>query len=101
MDTNIKKMKITKKILIEKVYEKHPHLQKEDALRVVERFFAISKKNLGETGKLLLSGFGSFEIRKKKSRRGRKMQTGETMILAEQKTVTFKLSTLVHNKLNG
>lgn len=91
-------MKVTKKVLVEKVHNQHPHMQKEDAVKAVERFFAVSKKKLGENGKLVLSGFGTFEIREKKARRGRNPRTGETLILAERKIVMFKLSIKVRNK---
>ena len=42
------------------------------------------KRVLVEDGKLKISGFGNFEVKRKKDRRGRNPQTGEVMTITDR-----------------
>ena len=50
---------------------------------------------------LLLSGFGKFNVRDKKPRRGRNPQTGDDLMLDARRVVTFKPSGTLRDKVNG
>lgn len=93
-------MTLTKADLIHKVYEQH-QLTKAQAAETVELFLDIAKKSLQEGDGLLISGFGKFNIKQKQARRGRNPQTGEEMILAPRKVVTFKPSGQLRKLVNG
>jgi integration host factor subunit alpha len=45
-------------------------------------------------------GFGSFVVKKKKSRKGRNPQTGEPITITARKVLTFKPSILLKNVIN-
>ncbi len=92
-------MTLTKADLVQKVYQTHD-LTKVQAIDAVEKFLSISKNCLENGEDLLVSGFGKFNVKEKKARRGRNPQTGDELILAERKVVTFKPSGILRDKIN-
>jgi len=94
-------MTLTKADLILQVYKKHPDLTKAQATDSVETFLALSKNSLINGEDLLLSGFGKFNIKDKKSRRGRNPQTGAALTLEARRVVTFKPSGILRDKINS
>lgn len=50
---------------------------------------------------LLISGFGKWEVKKKRPRKGRNPQTGEDLTIDSRKVVTFISSSTLRRKLNG
>ena len=93
--------KVTKEELIQQVHKQHEGLTKIQATDSVEAFLRISKNSLINGSDLLLSGFGKFNVKDKKSRRGRNPQTGETLILDARRVVTFNPSGILRDKVNG
>ncbi|MCK5227667.1 MAG: integration host factor subunit alpha [Desulfobulbaceae bacterium] len=93
-------MTLTKADLIQKVYQVHD-LTKVQAADAVEAFLKISKDCLQSSDDLLVSGFGKFKVKQKKSRRGRNPQTGKELILDARKVVTFKPSGILRNRINS
>ncbi len=94
-------MTLTKADLIQQVYKKHPDLTKAQATDSVEAFLTLSKNSLINGEDLLLSGFGKFNIKDKKSRRGRNPQTGAALTLDARRVVTFKPSGILRDKINS
>ena len=94
-------MSLTKVDLVQQVYKQHEGLTKIQATDSVEAFLRISKNSLKNGSDLLLSGFGKFNVKDKKSRRGRNPQTGETLILDARRVVTFNPSGILRDKVNG
>lgn len=93
-------MALTKSHLIHVIYKSHDVTQAQ-ARDIVEAFLKISKDCLLVGDNLLISGFGKFQVKEKKERRGRNPQTGEDMILAARKVVTFKPSGKLRGQVNG
>ncbi|ADH85566.1 integration host factor subunit alpha [Desulfurivibrio alkaliphilus] len=93
-------MTLTKADLIQEVYQRH-NLSKSQATEVVEIFLSVAKDSLQEGEDLLLSGFGKFSVKQKNSRRGRNPQTGEELMLAPRRVITFKPSGLLRQRVNG
>lgn len=93
-------MTLTKADLIQRVYQDHD-LSKGQATRVVEAFLDIAKDTLRRGDDLLLSGFGKFNVKQKRARRGRNPQTGDELILAPRRVVTFKPSGILRKRING
>jgi integration host factor subunit alpha len=60
----------------------------------------IIKSKLSSGEDVLISGFGKFCVKKKRERRGRNPVTGENMILAPKRVVTFKCSGRLRHKIN-
>ena len=92
-------MTLTKADLVQKVYEIHD-LTKVQAADAVETFLSISKNCLENGHDLLVSGFGKFNVKVKKARRGRNPQTGDELILDARKVVTFKPSGILRDRIN-
>ncbi len=94
-------MTLTKADLVQAVYRnKHPRLSKSQSAEAVEHFLSIAKETLISGEDLLLSGFGKFNVKDKRARRGRNPQTGEELMLEARRVVTFKPSGILRRKIN-
>jgi integration host factor subunit alpha len=92
-------MALTKDKIINSVYESLG-LSKSQARRVVEQVFDIMKRTLEQGDSLLVSGFGKFMVKDKRSRRGRNPQTKQDLQLRARKVVLFKTSGVLRKKMN-
>ena len=73
----------------------------ENLLDIVETLIEIIKRTLESGEEVLISGFGKFQIKQKRARRGRNPATDEDMILPARRVVTFKCSGKLRDKVNG
>ena len=94
-------MKMTKADLAQQVYKNHDGLTRTQSTEAVEAILRISKETLIEGSDLLISGFGKFNVRDKKSRKGRNPQSGEELTLEARRVVTFKPAEILKNRVNG
>ena len=69
---------------------KETELTKADAERTLNAFLGQVQKTLKKEGKLTLTGFGTFEVVKRKKRKGRNPQTGDPITIKAHKVVKFK-----------
>ena len=60
----------------------------------------IIKETLENGENIKISGFGSFNIRDKRARRGRNPQTGEEITITPRRVLTFKSSDVFREQLN-
>ena len=74
---------------------------KKECDEITELVLEVMKRVLVAEGKLKISGFGNFEVKSKKDRRGRNPQTGEEMNITARKILTYHPSMVLKNKLNG
>lgn len=91
---------LTKADLADAIYAALP-VDKQKAAQIVEDYIEIIKDSLGKEGKVMLSGFGSYEVKFKPPRRGRNPQTGDSIILRARRVVKFKPSQLLRRAING
>lgn len=89
-------MTLTKTHIIESVSSQIGFTKKQ-SINTVETLLEIIKSTLESGEDILISGFGRFCVKAKKERRGRNPATGDEMMLAPRKIVTFKCS----GKLRG
>jgi len=89
-------MTLTKAQLIDAIAEANGFPRKK-ATETVETLFEIIKSTLESGEDVLVSGFGKFCVKEKAERKGRNPATGDDMILAPRKVVTFRCS----GKLRG
>jgi integration host factor subunit alpha len=92
-------MTLTKAQIIETLFAKGGLTKKESA-QVIDTFFDLIKQSLENGEDVLISGFGKFSVKEKQARRGRNPQTGEPMMLAPRKAVTFKSSVVLRGAMN-
>ena len=90
---------LTKAELVEAIYENLP-IDKNQATQIVEDWIELIKDGLEEDTKVMISGFGAFEVKAKNARQGRNPQTGDRITLAARKVVKFKASQLLRKQLN-
>ena len=94
-------MKLTKADLVKEVYKHHTQLTYAESVEAVESILRICKNSLIEGSDLLLSGFGKFNVRDKRERKGRNPQTGDQLMLDARRVVGFRPSGLLRDKING
>ena len=71
------------------------------SLHLIDSLLDIIKGNFIAGEDLLVSGFGKFEVKDKKSRFGRNPVTGNRMTLPGRKVVVFHPSPMLREKING
>jgi integration host factor subunit alpha len=92
-------MTATKSDLIHAVAEANGFLRNKSA-EIIEALLDLIKTKLAGGEDVLISGFGKFCVKKKRERRGRNPATGEDMMLAARRVVTFKCSGQLRDKIN-
>jgi len=82
---------MTKADIVNLVFEK-VGLPRNEAQEMVETVFDTIKQTLIAGEFIKISGFGTFNVRKKNSRIGRNPKTKEEVEIAPRRVVTFKAS---------
>ena len=93
-------MALIKSQIVEEICSRSGFTKKKSA-DAVEALLEIIKSTLSSGEDVLISGFGKFCVKEKDTRRGRNPATGETMMLAPRKVVTFKCSQKLRDQVNG
>jgi integration host factor subunit alpha len=75
-------------------------LEKNKSSESVEKILEIIKSTLESGEDVLVSGFGKFCVNEKNKRKGRNPATGEDLMLAARKNVTFKCSGKLRDQMN-
>ncbi len=73
---------------------------KREATDLLESVIRIIKDTLDAGENVKIAGFGVFTVKAKRARRGRNPQTGETMMLASRRVLTFKASPILKDAVN-
>jgi integration host factor subunit alpha len=92
-------MSLTKDGLV-KTFANENGFQKKRSIEIVETLLKIIKSSLASGEDVLVSGFGKFCVKEKRERRGRNPVTGEDIMLAPRRVVTFKCSGRLRDKIN-
>jgi integration host factor subunit alpha len=71
------------------------------ATETVETLLEIIKKTLAFGEDVLVSGFGKFCVKEKAERKGRNPATGDDMMLASRRVVTFTCSGKLRERVNS
>ncbi len=85
------RINLTKRELVNLVYMQLG-FSKQISESLIEDFLSTIVSNIKNEKKLKLSKFGTFTIRKKKSRIGRNPKTKETKVISSRDVVLFKPS---------
>ena len=92
-------MTLAKSHLIDAIAEQNGLTRKKSS-ETVETILEQIKSTLSSCDDVLISGFGKFCVKDKRERRGRNPATGEDMVLAQRRVVTFKCSRQLRDKIN-
>ncbi|MCX7760268.1 MAG: HU family DNA-binding protein [Hydrogenothermaceae bacterium] len=80
-------------------------LDKKDIANIVDETFEIMSNYLSndlyEGKKVMISGFGSFIVKKRKPKVGRNPKTKEEKLIPERFGISFKVGKILKKKING
>lgn len=93
-------MAITKKGIIELFYDTMC-IPKTDCNKILNSLFDIIMDELVQSKDVMISGFGKWSVKKKRTRNGRNPRTGKSMTIGARKVVTFRGSAKLRNKINS
>ena len=93
-------MTLIKSQIIDAIAEQNGFTKKQSS-ETVETILELIKSELASGEDVLISGFGKFCVKEKRERKGRNPATGEDMMLAPRKVVTFRCSRQLRIKING
>ena len=89
---------MTKSELIE-IVAKQAKLTKKASKEAIEAMTTTIEKSLAKGDKVTVTGFGTFVVRKRASRKGRNPQTGVAMQIPATKTPAFIAGTSMKNRV--
>lgn len=92
---------MTKNDIAVELCKRIPDLPKSTALHVVEGVTDILSDAFVRGENVYLRGFGSLEVKTTKEKKARNINTGTTVIIPAQRTVKFRLSNLLKNRMNN
>jgi len=90
---------LTKADIVETIRMQNGYSRKQ-SVEVVEILLEIIKQSLESGEDVMISGFGKFQVKNKRRRRGRNPTTNEDLILPPRRVVTFKSSNKLRNRIN-
>ena len=93
------RLNLTKKDIINSLYLQIGYPKKVTE-NVLEDLFNIIFDELKKNGKVKITNFGTFTVRKKNSRIGRNPKTKEIKTISERKVILFKPSNEFKKKIN-
>ncbi len=93
-------MALTKAKIVDAV-QTRLQLPRKKSMEAVEAIVKIIKNSLEGGDDVLISGFGKFQVKEKKERRGRNPATGRELMLAPRRVVTFRCSGKLKERVNG
>jgi len=83
---------MNKNDISKKIYEAHGGLSFVETQKIVNFILETIKARLSHGEKVLLSGFGCFQVSQRKTKRGANPQTGTPMVIQGRNAVKFKPS---------
>ena len=93
-------MTLTKSQIIGAIAEQNEFTRKKSS-ETVENILELIKSTLASGHDVLISGFGKFCVKEKRERRDGNLATGEVMMVAPRRVVTFRSSGKLRDKING
>jgi integration host factor subunit alpha len=91
---------MTKADLIESIYSQL-HVPKKESSDIVELVIESLKEAVANGENVKISGFGTFHVRQKKTRKGRNPKTGASMQIAARRVLSFRAGQQLKHALNA
>lgn len=93
-------MTLTKAHIVDTI-QNQTGLPRKRCVELVETLLEEIKKALESGEDVMISRFGKFCVNEKKERKGRNPATGDDLMLAPRRVVTFKCSQALRNQINA
>ena len=94
-------MSVVKSNLLKQLSKNYPNFLKKDLDKFINIIFNEIKRSLKRGERVELRGFGIFSSKTQKARISRNPKTGEKVNTPAKKTINFKMSKEMFNKLNN
>ena len=91
---------MTKAELVDAVFGR-VGLSKTESHNIIEIIFDIIEQTLIEGESVKISGFGTFNVKKKNARRGRNPKTGNDLQITPRRVITFKASNHLKERIEN
>ena len=75
-------------------------LTKKDSEAAIDAFISVVEDTLSKQEKVVLVGFGTFEVKERAARKGRNPQTKEEIMIPASKAPVFKAGKALKDKVN-
>lgn len=92
---------MNKSDLVEKVTEKIKALSHKEVDVIIGTLFSRMTKALAEGNRIEIRGFGSFELRTRRSRQGRNPKTGKQVFVETRRVPFFKVGKELRERINN
>jgi DNA-binding protein HU-beta len=76
-------------------------LTKKDSEAAIDSFISVVEESLTKADKVVLVGFGTFEVKQRAARKGRNPQTKKEITIPASKAPVFKAGKALKDKVNG
>ena len=90
---------VTKSDIAERIQNKLG-ISKKESQDLLESVLSLMKETLESGEQIKVAGFGNFEIKHKKDRKGRNPHTSETITIGARRVLTFKASAVLKQAIN-
>ncbi len=92
---------MVKSELIKKLCNIHPNLLHRDIEKILEIIFIEITEALRREENIEIRGFGTYKIINRKARIGRNPKNSKTIQIPAKKTIKWKMSKILFNRLNN
>ena len=93
-------MSIVKSQIIDQLADNYPNFLRKDLKKTLNLILDEIISGLIKNNNVEIRGFGTFKIKKQKARVGRNPKNGLKVEIPEKKTIQWKMSKELFNKLN-
>ena len=93
-------MGIVKSDLLKELRNSYPNFQKRDLNKIFDIFINEIIRSLKKGESVEIRSFGRFSVRNNKKKIARNPKTGEKINIPEKKSIHFKMSKEMFNKIN-
>ena len=93
-------MSIVKSQIIDQLADNYPNFLRKDLKKTLNLILDEIISGLSKNNNVEIRGFGTFKIKKQKARIGRNPKNGLKVEIPEKKTIQWKMSKELFNKLN-
>ena len=87
--------------LLQKLCNLHPNILRKDMEKILKIIFLEIVEALRKGKNIEIRGFGIFKTTIRKARIGRNPKSSESVQIPEKKTIKWKMSKILYNKLNN
>ncbi len=91
---------MNKSTLVEQVAERIKSLSHKEIDVIIDALFSKMTNALSEGQRIEIRGFGSFELRTRRSRQGRNPKTGQTVFVETRRVPFFKVGKELRERIN-